>query len=264
MAIRGCDVVTTKYIMFGMLNSRFQAELTRILTHWATERNVDGFLMDAPPELLSVPQEMPAAAIIRSVLVEPLHALGKAVFGEMYNLQVPTIAKMLDGGRNTDMGSHGYSVVKGFPSQLADMIASEDASGLEPLLRGTVDIYTGWWVRRVPSRTRAGPPRWPGSRPPSQRCSRTIMSSGWATVALAAARRTIPATVPARPGMSDRAGASGTGRAGRPWRRRSGRCRGVRPCDRGRRGGCSPLPRTWGSTPCCGPAARTAMPSSSC
>ena len=134
-----------------LTSPEWQAELTSILSHWVSDRGVDGFLIDAPPELLSVAEgfdvalhHRTTAKVIHSAIVEPVHALGAAVFGEMYNLQVPTIAKMFDGGRNTDMGGHGNSVVKGFPSLLADMVASQDASGFETLLQTTVDVYTGW------------------------------------------------------------------------------------------------------------------------
>ena len=70
--------------------------------------------------------------------MDPVHNLGGVVFGEMYNAQRPTIAKMFDGGRNTDMGpaeeESGTTYYKGFPGQLHDMVVNNDASGLETLL----------------------------------------------------------------------------------------------------------------------------------
>ena len=84
-------------------------------------------------------------SIRSAVQVDPVHSLGGVVFGEIYNLQRPTIAKMMDGGRNTDMDAYGpggfadvkVTTYKGFPSQLHDMIASSDAAGLEALLSAT-------------------------------------------------------------------------------------------------------------------------------
>lgn len=72
-----------------------------------------------------------------------MHALGAAVFGETYNLRWPTVTKMLDGGRNTDMPS-GLGGARGFPSMLHEMVVAQNASGLEPLLRSTVDVFTSW------------------------------------------------------------------------------------------------------------------------
>ena len=135
----------------------WRAELTRILTHWVVEYKLDGFLMDAPPELLCAPADEYAALpdfamfheqtaeLAHSVMIKPMHDLGAVVFGEMHNLQVPTIAKMFDGGRHTDMGlCAGFPVVKAFPSLLHDMVQSQDASGFEELLRMTSDVYNGW------------------------------------------------------------------------------------------------------------------------
>uniref|UniRef100_A0A7S3TL01 Glycosyl hydrolase family 13 catalytic domain-containing protein n=2 Tax=Emiliania huxleyi TaxID=2903 RepID=A0A7S3TL01_EMIHU len=137
-----------------LASPEWRAELTNILTHWVTNRGADGFLIDAPPELLSAPGNAPnfdmshalVASYIRDVIVDPVHALGAAVFGEIYNLQVPPIAKQFDGGRNTDMGGHGNPVVEGFPSLVHDMVVAQDARGLEPLLQRTVDVYTRWGI----------------------------------------------------------------------------------------------------------------------
>ena len=122
--------------------AEWRAELTKILSHWVSEKKRAGFLLDAPPDYLAVADQSTAAlhrdviaAHVRATIVEPMHALGAAVFAEMYNLQVPTIAKMIDGGRNTDMGGHGAPVVAGFPSKLARMVSAANASGLEALLQ---------------------------------------------------------------------------------------------------------------------------------
>jgi len=100
---------------------------------------------------------------VREVIVEPMHALGAAVFGEMYNFQRPTTAKMLDGGRNTDMPD----ATLGFPGKLHEseyqettrnhpwllrfdgllvitVVVSGDVTGLEALLVQTVDRWVGW------------------------------------------------------------------------------------------------------------------------
>ena len=64
---------------------------------------------------------------VREVIVEPMHQLGAAVWGEMYNFQRATTAKMLDGGRNTDMPDG----TPGFPGELHDMVVAGDLRGLE-------------------------------------------------------------------------------------------------------------------------------------
>ena len=110
-------------------------------------------MMDAPPFYLALDtqnggdplsglDDETIARHIRSVMVEPLHALSKSVgvFGETYNLLRPTYNKMLDGGRNTDMAG-GF---KGFPGRLHALVMDQDASGLEALLRETVDVLAGW------------------------------------------------------------------------------------------------------------------------
>jgi len=137
----------------------WRAELTSILTHWVVERKIDGFLIDAPPDLLAGPgavdeqgHDQETARYIRETIVDPVHSLGGVVFGEIYNLQRPTVAKMMDGGRNTDMDEYGaagaadfkITTYRGFPSQLHDMVAASDASGLEALLSRTVDVWSGW------------------------------------------------------------------------------------------------------------------------
>jgi hypothetical protein len=134
-----------------LASAEWRAELTKIMSHWVTEKKLDGFLLDAPPDYLAVADQSTAAlrrdviaSHVRATIVEPMHALGAAVFAEMYNLQVPTIAKMIDGGRNTDMGGHGAPSVAGFPSKLARMVSAANASGLEALLQATVDPYVRW------------------------------------------------------------------------------------------------------------------------
>ena len=39
------------------LHRWLRAELTRILTHWVSARGVDGFVLDAPPQYLAVPEQ---------------------------------------------------------------------------------------------------------------------------------------------------------------------------------------------------------------
>ena len=115
--------------------------------YWV-DMGLDGFVLDAPPYYLAAPDapatdgldDVVVARRIREVVVDPLRQRGAAVFGEMYNFQRPTINKMLDGGRNTDM----YDGTLGFPGQLHDAVVARDASSLEALLRGTVDVWTGW------------------------------------------------------------------------------------------------------------------------
>ena len=126
----------------------WRAELTRIMQHWVEVNGLDGFLIDAPPDYLAEPVGAKRfqhfqliASRVRATIIEPMHALGAVVFGEMYNLQKPTILRMLDGGRNTDKGGHGAAVVKGFPSKLRDMITAQDASGFDQLLKETIDIF---------------------------------------------------------------------------------------------------------------------------
>ena len=143
----------------------WRAELTAILRHWVTVMKLDGFMFDAPSFYLAIPRsssrdsstDVPVvvrnkldplsglhddwiAGAIRDVIVEPLHALGAAAFGETYNLLRPSYNKMLDAGRNTDMPGG----TKGFPSRLHDMIVAGDAGGLEELLTQTVDVLGGW------------------------------------------------------------------------------------------------------------------------
>ena len=115
----------------------WRTELKKILAYWVTARGLDGILLDAPPDYLASAQgthdgqhHAITAQMLREAIVEPAHALGAAVFGEMYNFQFPTVAKMLDGGRNTNV----YDGTPGFPGLLHDMVAAEDASGLETLL----------------------------------------------------------------------------------------------------------------------------------
>ena len=61
-----------------LASPEWRAELTRVLTHWVVELHADGFLIDAPPELLVVPHGANRllsngeyASVIRSVIVEP-------------------------------------------------------------------------------------------------------------------------------------------------------------------------------------------------
>jgi len=64
----------------------------------------------------------------------------------MHNMQVPTIPKMFDGGRHTDMGlCAGWDPnIPEFPTLLHEMVIAQDASGLEQLLQNSVDIYNRW------------------------------------------------------------------------------------------------------------------------
>ena len=112
---------------------------------------LDGFMFDAPPYYLALgldDGENPLSGLhdnvisgyIRRVLVEPLHRVGAAAFGETYNLLRPSYNKMLDGGRNTDMADG----VPGFPSKLHDIVVGGDASKLERLLKETLDVMSGW------------------------------------------------------------------------------------------------------------------------
>ena len=113
---------------------------------------LDGIMLDAPPYYLALglddERQDPLSGLhddlisrrIREVIVEPLLKNGAAVFGETYNLLRPSYNKMLVGGRNTDMADGTV----GFPSRLHDMIMSQDASGLEDLLKGTLDVMSGW------------------------------------------------------------------------------------------------------------------------
>eukprot|EP00966_Prymnesium_polylepis_P332558 7388046-Prymnesium_polylepis.1 len=118
-------------------------------------QGLDGFVLDAPPYYLASVEgvhdgrhDQIVATRIREVIVDPMHKVGAAIFGEMYNLQRPTVAKMLDGGRNTDMpnitDTGRHPGLKGFPGQLHDMVVGENASQLEHLLRSTVDVWNGW------------------------------------------------------------------------------------------------------------------------
>ena len=126
----------------------WRRELTAIVVHWVRS-GVDGFMLDAPPFYLAAPRgddpisgryDAAIARAIREVIVEPAHALGAAVFGETYNLLRPTLNKMLDGGRNTDMPSG----VRGFPGRLHALVLSGNASGVERLLAETVDVLGRW------------------------------------------------------------------------------------------------------------------------
>lgn len=132
-----------------LASAEWRVELTRILTHWATNNGVDGFMLDAPPYYLaSSSGELDnlhnalVGGYIRTSIVEPMHELGVAVFGEMYNLQRPAVAKMLDGGRNTDYPSGENTV--GFPGAVHSMVMSGDASGLEAILATSVDVWARW------------------------------------------------------------------------------------------------------------------------
>ena len=138
-----------------LASPEWRRELTAVLTHWVVERGLDGFVLDAPQYYLASAggvhdglHDHVTAAHVRETIVEPMHALGAAVFGEVYNFQRPTVAKMLDGGRNTDMPnitSRGRAPgVPGFPSLLHNAVVEEDASGLEGLLVSTVDRWSRW------------------------------------------------------------------------------------------------------------------------
>jgi hypothetical protein len=125
----------------------WQAELTKILTYWVSEMGLSGFMLDDPNAYLvqdnqteNEKNDLLVARYVREVFVEPMHKLGAAVFGEMYNFQRPTMNKMLDGGRNTDLPDGTL----GFPGKLHDIVISGDAIGLEPLLVETVDRWVGW------------------------------------------------------------------------------------------------------------------------
>jgi hypothetical protein len=125
----------------------WRAELTRIIGFWVTEMGLSGFMLDDPSAYLAAKNQdlntrndTQVSAYVREVIVEPAHKLGAAVFGEMYNFQRPTTAKMLDGGRNTDMPDGTL----GFPGKLHEIVVSGDATGLEPLLVETVDRWVGW------------------------------------------------------------------------------------------------------------------------
>ena len=144
---KGCGVGGNPTSDFAA--TEWRAQLTKILTHWVVDRKVDGFMFDAPPWYLASTDGVHdgrhhrlIAKYIRQVIVEPMHRLGAVIFGEMYNLaQSPTISKMIDGGRNTDLPGVPGS---GFPGKLHQMVVHEDATGLEGLLRSTVDIWDGW------------------------------------------------------------------------------------------------------------------------
>jgi len=152
----------------------WQTEVRRILRHWAVERHLDGIVLDAPFWYLVSNATSPhdgrhdqvVATTVREVIVEPMHALGVAVWGEVYNLQRPTIAKMLDGGRNTDMpnitstGRHPAlsSRTKGFPSHVHDMVLAQNTSALEQLLRTTVDVWNAWTGSARTEPHSSGPP----------------------------------------------------------------------------------------------------------
>jgi hypothetical protein len=125
----------------------WRAELTKILTHWVAKMGLSGFMLDDPSAYLAADNQadnqkndLAVSRYVREVIVEPMHQLGAAVFGEMYNFQRPTTAKMLDGGRNTDMPDGTL----GFPGTLHEIVTSGDASGLESLLVRTVDRWVGW------------------------------------------------------------------------------------------------------------------------
>lgn len=91
-------------------------------------------------------QDEDVARLIRKVIVEPAHTLGAAVFGETYNLGQPSVNKMLDGGRCTDMPNQGNGGdnFPGFPGKLHEMITAGNVSGLEALLTQTVDVLASW------------------------------------------------------------------------------------------------------------------------
>ena len=146
-------------------SAEWAAELTGIIQHWATEMQLDGFMLDAPgyylitassssssssgggneggtngADPLSGLHDAVIAETIRRVIVDPAHAAGAAVFGETYNLLRPPHNKVLDGGRNTDMADGTL----GFPGKVHAAVISGDASGLEALLQSTVDVLSGW------------------------------------------------------------------------------------------------------------------------
>ena len=70
-----------------LAQAEWREELTAVLTHWVVEKGLDGIMMDAPPYLLvnatgpnDSLHDSDIAAIVRSTIVEPMHALGAAVF----------------------------------------------------------------------------------------------------------------------------------------------------------------------------------------
>ena len=88
----------------------WRAELTNIFSYWVTEMGLSGFMLDDPSAYLAAhnqadnqKNDLLVSRYVRDVIVEPMHQLGAAVWGEMYDFQRATTAKMLDAGRNTDM-----------------------------------------------------------------------------------------------------------------------------------------------------------------
>ena len=157
-AVFGGDGVYGGQPTADLASAAWRTEITRIFTHWASERGLDGFMLDAPRWYLNSEvgshdgmHDQGVATRLRELVVEPMHKLGAAVFGEMYNLagppySNPTVLKMLDGGRNTDMpvDEQQPDGVAGFPGLLHRMVLAQNASGLEHLLRSTVDVWARW------------------------------------------------------------------------------------------------------------------------
>jgi hypothetical protein len=141
-----------------LASKEWQQELTRILTHWVTDMGLDGFMLDAPVDYLGATStngdhyfdggdmhQQDLARRVRRVIVDPVHALGGFVMGETYSpagWSRPTLGKMLDGGRDTDLPDGTWL---GFPGQFRALVVSGDATSLEAVLETTVDRYVGWY-----------------------------------------------------------------------------------------------------------------------
>jgi hypothetical protein len=141
-----------------LASEEWQAEVARIFTFWVTDMGLDGFMLDAPVDYLGATStngdhyydggdmhQQDLARRVRQVIVDPVHALGAMVMGELYSpasWSRPTVGKMLDGGRNTDLPDGSWL---GFPGQFRALVVSGDAFRVESVLEATVDRYVGWY-----------------------------------------------------------------------------------------------------------------------
>ena len=141
-----------------MASAEWRTELSSIFAFWVKEMGLDGFMLDAPVDYLGSTaaggdhypdgndmHQQQLARHVRQVIVDPVHALGGCVMGETYSPAYwsrPTVGKMLDGGRNTDIADGTWL---GLPGRLRGLIEHGDARGLEAVLESTVDLYVGWY-----------------------------------------------------------------------------------------------------------------------
>lgn len=100
--------------------AEWRSEITKIFQHWAGT-GMDGFMLDFPQWYLC--STSGCAADVQATIVEPMHQLGVAVFGEVYELDQPELRAVLDATKDTF-----------FDEQATAAISAGKGSGVEATL----------------------------------------------------------------------------------------------------------------------------------